>query len=191
MHNKNGMKIAFIVFDGITWLDIIGVYDPITRLKSLGYMPELSWDICSYKNEVSDNFGLRMVTTRIKPNLAEYDAVIVPGGLGARRLQFDNDFVDWIRTSLRVKYKVSICTGALIFGAAGYLRNKKATTHFLELNTLRPYCKNVVQERIVEDGTVITSGGVSASIDMGLYLCEKWAGKEAAEKIRERIDYKK
>ncbi len=184
------MKIAFIVFDGITWLDIIGVYDPITRLKSLGYMPDLSWDICSYKHEVSDNYGLRMVTNRIKPNLAEYDAVIIPGGLGARRLQFDEDFVDWIRTSLRVKYKISVCTGALILGAAGYLRHKKATTHFLELNALRPYCNNVVQERVVEDGTVITSGGVSASIDLGLYLCEKWAGKEAAIKIRDRIDYK-
>ncbi len=185
------MKIAFIVFDGITWLDMIGVYDPVTRLKSLGYIPHLSWDICSYKNEVADNFGLRMITTRIKPDLADYDAVIVPGGLGARRLQFDDDFINWIRTSLKVKNKVAVCTGALIFGAAGYLRNKKATTHFLELNALKPYCKNVVNERIVEDGTVITSGGVSASIDAGLYLCEKWAGKEAAEKIRERMAYEK
>ncbi len=185
------MKIAFIVFDGITWLDMIGVYDPLTRLRSLGYLPDLSWDICSYKQEVSDNFGLKMSTTRIKPNLGEYDAIIVPGGLGARRLQFDEEFLDWIRTSLKVKYKVSVCSGALIFGAAGYLRNKRATAHFLELNALKPYCKHVVDERIVEDGTVITAGGVSSSIDLGLYLCEKWAGKEVAEKIRERIDYKK
>jgi cyclohexyl-isocyanide hydratase len=184
------MKIAFIVFDGVTWIDIIGVYDPITRLKSMGYIPHLSWDFCSYKNEVSDNFGLRMVNIKIKPNLAEYDAIIVPGGLGARRLQFDNHFIDWIRTSLKVKYKISVCSGALIFGAAGFLGHKKATTHFLELNALKPYCKNVVNERIVEDGTVITSGGVSASIDLGLYLCEKWAGKDAAEKIRERMAYK-
>lgn len=185
------MKIAFVVFDGITWLDLIGVYDPVTRLRSMGYIPNLSWDICSYKNEVSDNFGLRVSTTKVKPNLAEYDAVIVPGGLGARRLQFDEDFINWIRTSLKVKNKISVCTGALLFGAAGFLAHKKATTHFLELNALRPYCRNVVEDRIVEDGTIITSGGVSASIDLGLYLCEKWAGKEAAEEIRKRIDYKK
>ena len=77
----------------------------------------------------------------------------------------------------------------MILGAAGFLKGKKATTNFNEYESLQQYCGEVVKERIVEDQNIITSGAVSSSIDLGLYLCEKWAGKEAKEKIREMIDY--
>lgn len=69
------------------------------------------------------------------------------------------------------------------------MKEKQATTHFDEYQTLQPYCLKVLPDRIVEDGNVITAGAVSSSIDVGLYLCEKLAGGEAREKIRERMDY--
>ncbi|MEP6596465.1 MAG: DJ-1/PfpI family protein [Ginsengibacter sp.] len=183
------MKIAYIIFDGITWLDFIGIYDPISRLKSLNYLPDLTWDICSFTKTASDNFGLEIKPGIIQNSLIDYDVVIIPGGHGTRKLQFDNEFLNWIRTSEKVKYKVSICTGSLILGAAGFLKDKNATTNYQEYETLKPYCKEVIKERIVEDNNVITAGAVSASIDLGLYLCEKWAGKEARDEIRKRIDY--
>lgn len=183
------MKLAYIVFDGITWLDFVGIYDPLSRLKSMNYIPELSWDICGYTETAKDNFGLEIRPTKIKTPLAGYDAIIVPGGHGTRELQYNTEFIHWIKTAEFASSKISICTGSLILGAAGFLKNKTATTNFREYEALRPYCEKISTERIVEDGNVITAGAVSASLDLGLFLCNKWAGKQAAEEIRKRMDY--
>lgn len=183
------MKIAFIVFNGITWFDFIGIYDPISRLKSLNYIPDLTWDICSFTEIVSDNFGVEIKPDKIQTSLKGYDVIIIPGGIGTRKLQFDDEFINWIKTSENKTHKISICTGSLILGAAGFLKDKKATTNYQEYEALKPYCKEVLEDRIVEDDNVITAGAVSASIDTGLYLCEKWAGEVARDDIRKRIDY--
>ena len=183
------MKLAYVLFDNITWLDFIGVYDPLTRLKSLNYLPDLTWDLCSYAGSVYDNFGLEVKVSKVNTSLTGYDAIIIPGGHGTRTLVHDRAFIDWIKTAASSTYKISICTGSLILGAAGFLAGRKATTHFSEYDTLKTYCREVLAERIVEDGDIITAGAVSASIDLGLYLCNKWAGPEAANHIRKRIDY--
>ena len=183
------MKIAYIVFNGVTWLDFIGVYDAVSRLKSMGYVKDLSWDICSYTETVVDNFDLKIIPDLVRPPLNNYNAIIVPGGHGTRTLINDADFLNWISTAKDVEYKMSVCTGSLLLGAAGFLRTKKATTNFLEYETLRPYCAEVLTDRLVIDGNVITAGAVSSSLDLGLYLCEKWAGTKAREAIQERMDY--
>ena len=183
------MKLAYIIFDGITWLDLIGIYDPVSRLKSHGYLPDLHWEICSFTTVVRDNFGLQLLPTIINASLAGYDAVIVPGGSGTRRLMEDQHFLDWFKTAAPAKYKISICTGSLLLGAAGWLNGKKATTHFNEYETLKPFCKEVSAERIVEDNDIITAGAVAASLDLGLYLCNKWAGPEAAAAISSSMNY--
>lgn len=183
------MKIAYIIFDGVTWLDFIGVYDAVSRLKSMGFMKELSWDICSYTETAADNFGLKIIPDIIKQPLDTYDAIIVPGGHGTRHLVRDADFLNWIGSAKNVEYKMSVCTGSLILGAAGFLISKRATTNFLEYETLSLYCAEVLTDRLVVDGNVITAGAVSSSLDLGLYLCEKWGGSKAREEIQKRMDY--
>ena len=183
------MHLAYIIFDGITLLDFIGIYDPISRLKSQDYLPDLEWDVCAYSETAKDHFGLEVRPTKIGQSLAGYDAIIVPGGYGTRQLQSDSDFISWIQTAQEVPLKISICTGSLILGAAGFLTGKKATTHYREYDALKPYCNTVVTDRIVVDGDVITAGAVSSSIDLGLYLCEKWAGEASAAEIRKRMAY--
>jgi cyclohexyl-isocyanide hydratase len=183
------MKIAYIIFNGITWLDLVGVYEPVTKLRSGKYVQDLDWDICSFTESAEDLFGFCVKPTKIRELLIGYDAIIVPGGIGTRNLQYDVEFLDWIRTAAPAKYKISICTGSLILGAAGFLKDKKATTNFQEYESLKPYCREVVKDRIVHDQDTITAGAVSASIDLGLYLCKIWASAEAAEDIRRRIDY--
>ena len=183
------MKLPFVIFDGITWLDLIGVYDPVSRLKSSNHRPDLSWDICSMHKEVKDAFGLACLSGKQPKTLAGYDGIIVPGGQGTRALQFDQLFLDWIRTAAPAKYKISVCTGSLILGAAGFLKHKAATTHYREYDTLRPYCREVLAQRIVDDNDTITAGAVSTSIDLGLYLCKKWAGQDSMLDIRKQLDY--
>lgn len=184
------MKIAYIVFNDITLLDFIGIYDPISRLKTLHYLPDLSWEICSFTERVQDSFGFEIKPDKVKNSLANYDAIIIPGGFGTRELQYNADFMNWIKTAEKTNYKISVCTGSLLLGAAGFLNEKQATTHFQEYENLKKYAAKVLEDRIVEDGNIITSGAVSASIDLGLYLCEKWAGEDAKNEIRKKMDYK-
>src|SRR5688572_33389910 len=135
------MKIAYIIFDGITWLDMAGVYEPVSKLKSNHFMPDLSWDICGFTETAQDIFGLTIQSTKVRPALYEYDAVIVPGGIGTRELQHNEVFLDWLRTTHASATKISICTGSLLLGAAGFLQHKEATTNFQEYETLKPYCR--------------------------------------------------
>ena len=183
------MKIAYILFDDITLLDFIGIYDPIKNLKTKQYIKGLEWDLCATTPAIKDSFGLEMRVDKVQPELSDYDMIIVPGGWGTRRLQHDNDFIAWLQTGQEVTTIVSICTGSLLLGAAGFLRDKVATTNFQEYATLEKYCAAVKRCRIVEDGNIITAGAVASSLDLGLYICEKLVGKEKAEDIRIGMDY--
>ncbi|MCE9499156.1 MAG: DJ-1/PfpI family protein [Leptospira sp.] len=183
------MKLAYILFNDITLLDFIGIYDPVSRLKSMKFIPDLEWDLCSFEEGVRDSFGLEIKTDKIRNDLSEYDAIIIPGGLGTRKLQFDQEFISWLKTAKDVPLKISICTGSLLLGACGFLKGRKATTNFQEYEALKKYCDNVLEVRIVDDNDIITAGAVSASIDLGLYLCKKWSGGEAQDQIRKRMDY--
>lgn len=183
------MKIAFIIFGGMTALDFIGIYDPVTRLKSMELLPTLEWDTCAQEGRVHDERGLRFTPTKVRQNLGYYDLVIVPGGFGTRGLRRNPGFVRWLQTAAACRLKVSVCTGALLLGAAGFLKGRTATTHPSAFEELHEYCENVVNRRIVDTGDVITGGGVTSAIDVGLYLVEKLAGPEARQKIAKQMDY--
>lgn len=183
------MKIAYILFNGITTLDFIGIYDPISRMKLYHFLPELEWDICANHESIKDNFGLEIKVNKVSPNLANYDMIIIPGGFGTRDLQSDAQFITWLKTAQNVPYKVSICTGSLLLGAAGFLKGKKATTHFHDYDALKEYCGEVLTNRIVDDKNVITAGAVASSLDLGLYICQKLVGIEKTEAIRKSMDY--
>lgn len=183
------MRIALILFDGLTFLDFVGFYDVVTRLGKVESLRDFGWDICGVTEEITDGIGMTVKVDRIKPDLSKYDMVFIPGGLGTRKLKDNNEFIDWIKEAKDVKYKISVCTGSLILGAAGFLENKKATTHPLVYDLLEPYCKEVIKTRIVRDGNIITGGGVSTSIDLGLYVGEHLVGREEIEKIIGKMDY--
>ena len=183
------MKIAFVIFNGLTTLDFIGIYDPLTRLKTMGFMPDLEWDICAFTDIVKDDRGLVMIPTAIQEPLQSYEVLVVPGGYGTRTLIHDKNFVEWIKTAGPCKLKVSVCTGALLLGAAGFLKDKRATTHPSAFQELKPFCRWVLENRIVDDGNIITAGGVSSGIDAGLYVVERLAGGETKKKIAKQMDY--
>lgn len=182
-------RIAFVVFDRMTVLDFIGIYDPLTRLKSMGFMPALTWDVCALQPMARDDRGLSVNATRVNEPLGGYDVLVVPGGFGTRALKDDQRFLTWLKTAEPAPLKVSVCTGAILLGAAGFLRGKKATTHPAEYDALRPYCATVLQQRIVDEGDVITAAGVTAAIDVGLYVVERLAGPVVREKIARQMDY--
>ena len=183
------MKIAFVIFNNMTTMDFVGVYDAVTRLKTMGFRDDISWEVCAYTEMVQDNTGLQIVPTKVRESLSSYDVVIVPGGFGTRTLINDEGFMAWLSTAAECLLKASVCTGSILLGKAGFLRGKKATTHPSSFNDLKPFCETVVDDRVVDEGEVITARGVTSSIDLGLYLIEKFAGSETREKIRRQMDY--
>lgn len=183
------MKVAFIIFDGMTALDFIGFYEPVTRLKSMAFLPDLEWKVCSRTAEVHDDKGLTIGASRIEETLEGYDLIFLPGGRATRTLKDDASFIEWIRSARSCRYKISVCTGALILGAAGFLEGRTATTHPRAYALLETYTRKVACERIVDDREVITAGAVASSIDLGLYVWEKFAGAEARRKIQKQMDY--
>lgn len=185
------MHIAFIIYDGLTALDFVGIYDPLTRLKTMGFIPDLHWEICAPTPQVSDHKGLHFLPTQVGESLQSYDLIIVPGGVTSTLLKLidEGQLIDWLKTAESCPLKASVCTGSLLLGAAGFLQGKTATTHPNSYSELQKFCASVVDQRIVDEGDIITARGVTSSIDLGLYLCEKFGGLEAKEKIRQQMDY--
>jgi transcriptional regulator GlxA family with amidase domain len=183
------MKVAFIIYDRMTALDFVGAYDALTRLRTMRFMDDFEWEVCAPTAAVTDFSGLRFAASRPAGSLAGYDWVVVAGGFGSRTLAKDPAFIAWLQTAAACPLKASVCTGSVLLGAAGFLKGKRATTHPMAFDELRPYCEQVVDERIVDEGDVITARGVTSAIDLGLYLCEKAAGRGVRERIAAQMDY--
>ena len=183
------MKAALVIFDNMTTLDFVGFYDAVTRLQSMKILPDFAWRICARSATVTDDRGMTLGADSVAESLAGYDLLYVPGGFGTRGLQHDATFIDWLRTAAAVPLKASVCTGALLLGAAGFLRDRRATTHPAALDELKPYCKSVLTQRIVDEGAVITAGGVATSIDLGLHVVSRLAGDDARARVAKQMDY--
>lgn len=183
------MKIAFIIYNNLTTLDFIGVYDPITRIKTMGFSTQIEYDVCSFTDRVISVEGLEIVPTKVRNDLSIYDYVILPGGKGIFELMKDNEFLDWIKEIPDSKVLCTVCYASLLLGKLGRLNGKEATTHRVVMEELKEYTDKVSDCRIVDVGSIITARGVSSAIDLGLYLCEKIMGKEIREKIQIQMDY--
>jgi transcriptional regulator GlxA family with amidase domain len=183
------LRAAFVVFDRMTALDFVGVYDPLTRLRSMGLVPRFDWRVCTWQVPVADDRGLRFAPDSVGEPLDGFDLLVVPGGFGTRALARDADFLRWLGTAADVPLKASVCTGSLLLGAAGFLRGKPATTHPKAYPELAEFCASVVERRIVDAGDVVTAAGVTAAIDLGLFLVGRLAGAGARERVARQMDY--
>ncbi len=183
-------RIAFLAFPRLTLLDLVGVYDALRRVATLG-IAEVTHRIIGTESELVDETGFRMTPDGVYEDLAPFDLLVVPGGFGTRTLVDDRRCIDYLRTWGEQKPVASVCTGALLLGKAGYLRGLRATTHHNALELLRPLCREVVtDQRIVDEGRVVTAAGVTSTLDLGLHLVEKYWGRVAREKIAAQMEYR-
>ena len=184
-------RIAFLVFPRLTFLDFVGAYDALRRVATMSIDPAVTHRIIGTEAEIADETGLVMKPDAVYEDLAPFDLLYVPGGLGTRLLMDDHRLIDYLRTWGAERPLASVCTGALLLGRAGYLRELRATTHHRAYDLLRPLCREVVTDRrIVDEGRVVTAGGVASSLDLGLYLVEKFWGADARLKIAAQMEYR-
>jgi putative intracellular protease/amidase len=179
------MDIAILLFDGLTALDAIGPYEV---LKSIPGSKILT--VASEKGLKRTDGGLGICADYSFREVSKADILVVPGGLGTRVIMHDPSVQNWVRDIHdTTKWTTSVCTGALVLGAAGLLRERKATTHWTQLERLREFGAEPVSERVVFQGKVVTCAGVSAGIDMALRLVHKMGGDLAAQMVQLAMEY--
>jgi transcriptional regulator GlxA family with amidase domain len=180
------MKTSILIFDGLTALDAIGPYEVLRSVP--GWEVEFVAKRCGEVR--TDSGALGLSADKSLGEVGEPDILLVPGGHGNRPLLTDDEVLTWLReVDQTTTWTTSVCTGSLLLGAAGLLQGRKATGHWLFLEQLRGYGAEPVGGRYVEDGKVITAAGVSAGIDMALYLVGQAAGPEVAQAVQLGIEY--
>lgn len=180
------MQIAILIFEKLTALDAVGPYEVLRSVPG--------WEVKFVGPEKgpvrTDSGALGLSADYSLDEVSGADVVLVPGGKGNRPLLEDEAVLSWLREAdARSKWTTSVCTGALVLGAAGLLEGKRATTYWPFLEQLREYGADPVGGRFVEDGKTITAAGVSAGIDMAFHLVGQEAGQEVAQAVQLGIEY--
>jgi transcriptional regulator GlxA family with amidase domain len=187
--NENGapLQIAILLYPGVTALDAVGPWEVLSRIPNA----EIRFVGKEEGPVVTEGGALLLGITHTMVETTSPNVVLVPGGTTTPSQMVDDEVLDWLRKVHRTtKWTVSICTGALILGAAGILKGTPAVTHWYKMGVLRIMgAKPQPNERIVRSGKTVTAAGVSAGIDLALWLTGQIAGREQAEAIQLVIEY--
>ncbi len=180
------MQIVFLFYDGMTALDAIGPHEVLCRLPGA-----VVKRVAKHKGVIhTDSANLCLTAEYGIAEIDHADVLLVPGAGNATTLQNSPEVLAWLHAiHQRTKWTTSVCTGSLILGAAGLLKNKRATSHWAALDRLSMWGAAPIHNRVVEDGKIMTAAGVSAGIDMALILTDKLCGAHVAQAMQLGIEY--
>jgi len=184
------LAIAVVLWDGVEELDFAGPYEVLTAWARESDRDISVRTVAESTEPVRCSHGLRVLPDVAWRDLGDIDVLVLPGG-DSRPLVADDAFVQRMRDLAgRGTLMTSVCTGALVYGAAGLLAGRPATTHWSALDRLAAYGVEVDGDaRFVDDGEIVTAAGVSAGIDMALHLVARLESPERARSIRRYIQY--
>jgi transcriptional regulator GlxA family with amidase domain len=186
--------IGLLLFDDVEELDAVGPWEVLAYWTL--HHPEDGWSISCLSRDgapVVAAKGLTLTAHHSMSTMPTLDVLIHPGGAGTRVLMRDPQHLAWVRAqAATVPLMTSVCTGALVYAAAGLLAGRPATTHWESLDLLHELDPSIDVDpdaRYVDDGNVITSAGVSAGIDLALHLVARLTGVDRAREVRRAIQY--
>ncbi|MFB7760440.1 MULTISPECIES: DJ-1/PfpI family protein [Streptomyces] len=187
-------RIGIALFPRVEELDAIGPWEVLAYWTR--NFPGDGWEVFTFSADgapVECAKGLTVGAHHARDTMPALDVLLHPGGQGTRPQLTDAEHLAWLRAQRdRVPLLTSVCTGSLVYAAAGLLRGRPATTHWGSLERLAeldPTIEVRREARFVDDGDLITSAGVSAGIDMALHLVARLAGEERARTVRRGIQY--
>ncbi|MEV7341242.1 DJ-1/PfpI family protein [Streptomyces sp. NPDC093544] len=180
------MQVAIVLYERFTVLDAIGPY------QMLGGIPDAEVVLVAERRGPvrDDRDSLSLVADRSFAEVPSLDMLVVPGGPDPSAEMGNAVMLDWLRAAdVTTTWTTSVCTGSLILAAAGLLKGRRATSHWLALEELEQFGAEPTGERVVTDGKYVTAAGVSAGIDMGLTLVGRIAGERAAQSVQLLTEY--
>lgn len=182
----SALAVGFVLFPNLTQLDLTGPLQVLHRL------PNAKVDIVAKtRDTVPSDCGLGLVPTVDFAGCGALDLLCVPGGAtGVLGAIADRETIEFVRDhGRRARWVTSVCTGALVLGAAGLLKGRRATTHWAYTDLLPLVGATYEKGRVVRDGNLLTGGGVTAGIDFALTVVAEIAGPEVAQSIQLAIEY--
>jgi transcriptional regulator GlxA family with amidase domain len=185
------LVIGLLLFDGFEELDFVGPWE-VFGAAARAYTGDRVVAIAESDAPVRGAQGLGVLPDCSFETAPPLDIVLVPGGQGTRRQVHNRALIEWLReTGERCTWVTSVCTGALLLHEAGFARGRRVTTHWGFVEELRARGDVTVLDdvRYVRDGNLVTSAGVSAGIDMALWLLGEIHGPELARKVQRHIEY--
>jgi cyclohexyl-isocyanide hydratase len=179
------LHIGSLLFEGIDQIDLTGPFEVLSRIPNATYRIYGKTAV-----PVRDVKGLWLTPDASLVEAPPLDVLHVPGGYGQEAMMDDTEVLDWIRRQAAGACRIfSVCTGALLCGAAGLLRGRRATTHWASMHLLPYFGAIPVNERVVIDGAWVFAAGVTAGMDGALYLAAELRGDEAAQDIQLQMVY--
>ena len=186
-------NVAILIFDDVEVLDFCGPFEVFGVTGRKTDTKAFNVYTVAEKSPILARNGLSVNPTYTFDNCLQPNILLVPGGFGTRREINNARIITWIKEQFpKVELMLSVCTGAMLLAKAGVLDGLKATTHFLaeaELRTVAPNTTICMSERYVDNGTVITSAGISAGIDMALYTVGRLLGAEVSAETARFMQY--
>jgi transcriptional regulator GlxA family with amidase domain len=192
-------RVGIALFEEIEVLDFCGPFEVFaaTRLNEARRREEPSpfevWLVAEHDAPVVTAGGMQVIPHQTFASCPRLDILVVPGGWGTRRELHNPALLEWLRLrAAEVETLASVCTGALLLGAAGLLNGRRATTHWRSLDLLRdsfPAVTVVYDQHVVEDDHVLTSAGIAAGIDLALKVVTRYHGEAVARATARHMEY--
>ncbi len=179
------LHVGLLAFPNVQQLDLTGPYEVFASMPDTEV--HLIWKAIV---PITSATGLVLMPTTTFADCPQLDVICVPGGGGVNALLSDEETLAFVRTQASTaRYVTSVCTGSLVLGAAGLLKGRRATSHWNAIDFLPAFGAEPVHARVVEDGNLITAGGVTSGIDFGLTIAARIAGQATAETIQLSLEY--
>jgi cyclohexyl-isocyanide hydratase len=179
------ITVGMVLFPNLTQLDLTGPYEVFARMPGAAVAL-----IAETPAPVRSERGLTIMPTATFADAPQCDVLFVPGGIGVNPMMEHTPMLEFLRAqAARARFITSVCTGALLLGAAGLLRGYRAATHWLAMDLLPILGAEPVPERVVVDRNRITGGGITAGIDFGLVVAAQLYGRDVAEHIQLMMEY--
>lgn len=176
-------KVGIVIFDDFTDLDLFLPWDLLNRVRVLFNEKDWSVEILGTNLSHMSKSGLTIQTTGSISKCSEMDAVIIASGPGIRLLLADSGYLASLKLNPKSQMIAGLCSGALLLGALGYLRNQQATTYPTSVEKLREYGAIVVKKRFVQNGNVATSASCLAAQDVVHWMVKNLKSKDLADKV--------
>ena len=188
-------RVGILVFDDVEVLDFAGPFEVFAVAAELAGQQHFRTVLVAKEERAFTAVnGLRILPNETFADGHRYDLLVVPGGVGTRALLHDADVIAWVQAqAAQAEIVMSVCTGALVLATAGLLQGRRATTHHEVMDDLAAVSASIAvvrDQRFVDEGDVITCGGISAGIDGSLHLVRRLLGEAAAERTAAYMEYR-
>lgn len=185
MNTTRAFSIGMLLFPKLTQLDLTGPYEIFARMPNAKITL-----LAETMAPVRSDHGLAILPERTLDEAGQFDMIVVPGGAGVNPLMEHEPTLGFLRAQAAcARYMTSVCTGALLLGAAGLLRGYRATTHWMSLELLSLFGAEPCEARYVVDRDRITGGGVTAGVDFALAVAAELYGRDVAQRIQLTLEY--